>query len=504
MDKKNQTILEWYREHQKRIDAPCGGNGVCGKCRVRFKTEAPIPTIRERELLSIRELENGIRLACVCKMPVGGMDVLEPVDDLGREEKIEKNIWKEESNLSGNEHKNDLQAEQVYGVAIDIGTTTLVMSLVSLLSGQTLGSVSELNPQRMYGADVMTRIRAANEGNLKMLQNIVKKALEKMFERLLKQCDIRMEQVKKVAIVGNTTMLHLLCGYSCEGLGRAPFTPESLTMKRWNSKECGAKLAEDAMIYVLPGVSTFVGADIVAGIYACDMDLKDEVGLLVDIGTNGEMVIGSRQGFFVTSTAAGPVFEGGAISCGMPAISGAITHLTYQNDKWLYECLGDRMPQGICGSGLIDLAAELYQNQIIDENGTLSEAYFEEGCEVVKESEISILQSDIRQLQMGKAAIRAGIEILKEKIEPSYMYVAGAFGKGLCLDNVIKIGMFGREDRSLLVTVGNTALEGTKKFLLDQNGEERLERIVEIAEEIILAREPEFEELYICNMQFSD
>ena len=504
MEKKNQTILEWYREHQKRIDAPCGGNGVCGKCKVRFKKEAPMPTIRERELLTAIELENNIRLACICSMPVGKMAVLEPVGEFWNKNKIEEASIQKIGDKKEDEIGKCLHAAKTYGIAIDIGTTTLVMSIVNLLNGHTIGTVTELNPQRMYGADIMTRIRAANEGSLKMLQSTVKKALEEMVECLLKQCNVRGSQVKKVAIVGNTTMLHLLCGYSCEGLGRAPFTPVSLSMQTFRAEDWQAKFAKDALIYVLPGISTFVGADIVAGIYACDMDRKDEVGMLVDIGTNGEMVIGSRQGFFVASTAAGPVFEGGTISCGMPAIPGAITHLTYQNDKWQYDCLGKKIPQGICGSGLIDLLAELYRNHMMDENGTLADVYFENGCEIVSESKIIIRQSDIRELQMGKSAIRTGIEILKGRIKPQYLYVAGSFGEGIKTKSAVAVGIFDTEDAQYLKVVGNTALEGAKKFLLDKDGEERLGRIVEGAKEIVLAKEPDFEDMYICNMQFAD
>ena len=502
MEKKNQTILEWYRKHQKKIDAPCGGNGVCGKCKVRFKAEAPIPTAREKELLTITELENNIRLACFCEMPDGETEAVEPIGDFWGNEVMEEDIREKKTNQCGNESEKNLQKEHAYGVAIDIGTTTLVMSLVCLLDEQTIGTIKEWNPQRMYGADVMTRIHAANEGSLKSLQEILKGELAIIFERLLKQCNVPTQQVKKVAIVGNTTMLHFLCGYSCEGLGRAPFSPVNLSLQTLRAKACGAKMASDAVIYIFPGISAFVGADIVAGIYACDMDLKEKVGMLIDIGTNGEMVIGNREGFWVASTSAGPVFEGGRISCGMPAISGAITHLTYEDDKWQYKCLGDRSPQGICGSGLIDLLAELYQNHMIDDNGTFSEKYFEAGCKIVTKPEITILQSDIRELQMGKAAIRTGIEILKDRITPEYMYVAGAFGKGIEILSAVTVGMFTTEDVQSLKIVGNTALEGAKKFLFDKDGKERLNRIVEGAKEIVLANEPGFEELYICNMQF--
>lgn len=504
MEKKNQTILEWYREYQKKIDAPCGGNGSCGKCKVRFKTEAPVPTKREEELLTPKELENNIRLACICKISAEKMKIVEPLGAFVEDEGLEDTVSSKEIIEEVNEFINTCYGVEEYGIAIDIGTTTLVMSLVRFSDKQTLATITELNPQRMYGADVMTRIRAANEGSLKILQTIVKHTLEEMFEFLLQKCNADVKQVKKVVIVGNTTMLHLLCGYSCEGLGKAPFTPVSLVLQKWRAYECGNNLLNEAEIYILPGISAFVGADIVAGIYACEMDLKEDVGMLVDIGTNGEMVIGNRQRYYVASTAAGPVFEGGTISCGMPAVQGAISHLNYEDNKWQYKCLGDKVPKGICGSGLIDLLAKLYENQIMDENGTLSDAYFEYGCRIVSDPDIRILQSDIRELQMGKAAIRSGIEILKKRIRPEYIYLAGAFGKEINSNSAVTVGLFGIEDVKCLKIVGNTALEGAKKFLFDKDGEERLKKIVKVSEEIVLAKEKEFEGLYIENMQFKN
>ena len=494
MKSKKQTILEWYRENGEKIDAPCGGRGTCGKCKVCFKKQTKEATKREKELLTAEEIENNIRLACMTEMTNE-----EPFELVGE---LFVSQTKESKKEVSRKHVRKEEKDSKYGVAIDIGTTTLVMQLIDLLNGSELVTLAEINPQRMYGADVMTRIRCANEGKEKELQRLVKDALKEMFERLLRQAEIRRELVKKVVIVGNTTMLHLLLGYSCSGLGVAPFEPVNLQLHRWDGTMCEGGLSKEAEVIVFPGISTFVGADIVAGIYACEMDLKEEVQMLVDVGTNGEMVLGNKDELFVTSTAAGPVFEGGNISCGMPAVKGCITHLSVGQEQWSYEALGERLPTGLCGSALIDLLAGMYKIGIIDENGTLLDKYFEEGYCINEQFNIRILQSDIRELQMGKAAIRAGMELLEKRNKPVKIYLAGAFGTEIRLDSATLIGLFSKEAATHMQIMSNTALKGAKKFLIDTAGEDRLRHIVAKAKEVVLAKEADFEELYISYMQF--
>ena len=511
MEEKKQTILEWYREKHNYIDAPCGGQGTCGKCKVRFLENPPEPTEREKELLSAEEIAGQIRLACMTRMAEGSRFV--PAAKMSEQEYIMV-------------HE---PAAGTYGIAIDVGTTTLVMRLVNLNTGKAIATVSGVNPQRMYGADVITRIKLANEGQLQLLCLEVKRALKDLFYLLLEEAKIVTSLIKKVVIVGNTTMLHILQGYSCEGLGTAPFSPVDLSMQKLTAGAYAKELPEDAKIIILPGISAFVGADIVAGMYYCDMDLKETTHMLVDVGTNGEMVLGNRHGFWVTSTAAGPVFEGGNISCGMPAVLGCITHMRLRKceysrqeeqalnvavskqqkkvkrvESWEYECLGEQTPQGICGSGLIDLTAGLYEAGIIDENGTLTEMYFEEGYPICQSTETTLrmLQSDIREIQMGKAAIRAGIELLSRKVTPENIYLAGAFGAQIDLKSAMGIGLFSESDIAKIKSVGNAALEGAQKFLLDEAGEARIKEMVSCAKEILLANEPEFEEYYIKYMQF--
>lgn len=499
---RKQTILEWYRSQYKKIDAPCGGNGTCGKCKVRFHGRAKEACEAEKAVLSQEEIQSGIRLACMTEMTDEARFSL--VGELFENDKIQRIMNEDE----------DLQDAE-YGVAIDIGSTTLVMCLLNLTSGRVFATLSALNPQRAYGADIMSRMKSANEGELPKLQAILHQALRELFEELISVAKVDKTRIRKIAIVGNTTMLHLLQGFSCETLSVAPFTPVDISMRKIKAGRFDRAM-EETEIIILPCISAFVGADVVAGIYACDMDLSEETQMLVDVGTNGEMVIGDKMGFLVTSTAAGPVFEGGKICCGMPAVNGGVVHLARSDRRkvkedtiWSYQSIGSVKPCGICGSGLIDLAAELVTGQVLDENGTLEDRFFEDGYELrlLYQGEkvcFRITQSDIRELQMGKSAIRAGMECLLDKRKTDNIYLAGAFGNGLDVVKSRKIGLFSHEMADRIQLSGNTALDGAKKFLCDAEGETRIRQICVMAKEFLLTEETQFFERYIQYMQFDE
>mgnify|MGYP003301589076 CR=1 FL=1 len=512
----NQTILEWYQQNNRFIDAPCAGKGDCGRCKIRFMSEAPIPQEKEKRLLKETELRMGVRLACVTKMQNDAH--FEVIGDLFETEKIVvpvEETWQE---------KVEIDEREQLGIALDIGTTTLAMSLVRLSSGKCIKTVTAVNHQRSYGADVISRIQAENSGKGLELQECILKDIWNMLLEMLQLTGIKSGQIKKFAIAGNTTMCHLLLGYSCEGLGKAPFRPANLSLIKITTAELFKKLAFwiktnavysnlNAEVVILPGISAFVGADIVAGMYACDMDLSEKTHMLLDIGTNGEMVIGNKDGFLVTATAAGPVFEGGNISCGMPAVKGSVSHVQcvsgFSGDGekefvWNCEMIGieqqsEEMPKGICGSGLIDLAAALWKEGLIDENGTLIEKFFETGVLI---KGLKITQADIRELQMGKAAIRAGIEILRQKMIPECIFLAGGFGTELDIDAANVIGLIPKGIDNDVFLKGNTSLLGLQKFLTDENAQMRVKNIVKLSEEIMLAEEGNFEEKYILFMQF--
>ncbi len=530
MKEQKQTILEWYQQTNQNIDAPCNGKGECGRCKIKFLENPPSVSKKDLKLLSEEEIKQGIRLACTTKKTE--QENFIPMDSFLQQDIFVPNV--NQTQQINQKYVNN--KKEIYGIALDIGTTTLAMSLIGLSTGECFATITRVNHQRNFGADVISRIQAANDGKLSQLQQVILQDILEMLLSIQKEAKIETSQIKRMVIAGNTTMCHLLRGLSCEGLSQAPFQSVSIELVKMKIKELWRNfhfeeneiLQENHLdevrmkefleeltgyVTIFPGISAFIGGDIVAGMYACDMDLQEEVQMLLDVGTNGEMVIGNKERFFVTSAPAGPVFEGGAISCGMPAVDGAVFAIESREVKqkllWSYQILGTEKTRakGICGSGLVDLAAELWKRGIIDENGTLDDEHFESGFLLpmeLEENQIILTQADIRELQMGKAAIRAGIELLIKKSEekPKKWYLSGGFGTAIQKEAAGRIGLFPKEYIEQITPMGNTALLGAVKYLLDKDGELRVKKIVKLAEEIYLAREVDFEEKYILFMQF--
>lgn len=503
---KGKSLLELLREQHIYVDAPCAGKGNCGRCRVRFLAGAPELTEREKKLLTKEEQENGIRLACAV-YPQDGCQIELP---LQREEQIATLV---------NEKCAQMQAGQNdgigYGAAIDIGTTTLAASLIDLGNGRRIGVTSRVNHQRAYGADVISRIQAANEGAGAILQQSICSDIDCMLKQLVSDAGIPLEALGQIVIVGNTTMCHLLRGLSCAGLGVAPFTPEDVSWWEGKTTDFPGLMAWNADVTILPGISAFVGADIVAGIYGSGIDEK-EACLFLDIGTNGEMAVGGREGFLVTSAAAGPVFEGGGITCGVPGVPGAVTRVSLERCRSgnaldgirtsVCETIAGKEPIGLCGTGIIAVMGELVRLGLVDENGTLAEPWFSGNVPVAGEK-VYFSEQDIRQVQMGKAAIRAGIETLLLEYGNRMIqriYVAGGFGCFLDVEQAVRIGMFPKSFEGRVEMLGNSALAGAEKFLTENStkGKRRIEGITAHAREIGLAVHPHFNDLYLESMFF--
>lgn len=499
-----KALLSLLQERGIYVMAPCNGKGECGRCRVRFLSGTPTPTEKERRLLTREELEGGIRLACA-------VHITEPCQIL-LEESGEENMAVLTEKQEQGKMCSSRKEKDGYGIAIDIGTTTLAAELFELPGGRTVSVAAGVNHQRAYGADVISRISAANEGKGKLLQECIRADIVRVAKKLLGEA-VTKEEVKQIVVVGNTTMCHLLRGLSCERLGCAPFVPTDNSL--YETEACSLFGVEgwQAKVTVLPGISAFVGADIVAGIYASEMDIKQETSLLLDIGTNGEMVLCCDGALFVTSTAAGPVFEGGNISCGVPGIPGAICHAKLCDADWNCETIDRKTPIGICGTGIIDIVSELVEAGWVDENGTLKEPWFTNGITVA--GNVTFNQRDIREIQMGKAAIRAGIdtllgeyagtqEVKTQKAESFNVYLAGGFGYYMDAKNAIRIGMFPETFAGRTECIGNSALEGAKKYLLsEKSARARIAQITTRANEINLAEQAVFQELYVSQMFFS-
>lgn len=512
--KQQKNLLEMLQEKNEYISAPCNGNGICGKCIVRYKRGATEPTRRDREVFSEKQLEDGYRLACQSH-PVGAYEVELPES----EETIEvlsqwENQRTEEILKNTAEGTAEKTENALYGICIDIGTTTLAALLVNLETEADCQTAVSVNHQRTYGSDVLSRISASNSGKKWEIQRCIRQDLQKLIRELLQKEKITEQQIQRIVIAGNTTMCHLLRGFSCETLGVAPFLPVDLSWMEGSAADFLGMKELETKVVILPGISAFVGADIMAGIAKMNMHRSEGYYLLLDIGTNGEMVLGNCRHMYVTSTSAGPAFEGGNISCGMASIPGVISHVFMEETgKTGFQVIGEadgenkkkQQAIGICGTGMIDLVYELRKHQMIDEHGTYSDLYFDTGYELA--GKVKFTQNDIREIQMAKAAIRAGVDILVKKAgiafdEVDNCYLAGGFGTKIDITKAAGIGLIPKELEVKTIPVGNTVLAGTKEVLLGRISKDELEKIQTMADVINLAEENDFEELYLSYMDF--
>lgn len=468
---KGDNLKDVLQAEGYLLPAFCGGRGICGKCEVYID-------------------EKGKQLACRVNVQTDMTVTLMNVEKEDAEYAI---VGHMESNLSETSGK--------YKIAIDIGTTTLAFSMLDAKSGDVCAVHTALNSQRIYGADVINRIQASVDGRGRELQTCIENDIAEGIQTLLQKGSVEADEIEKIAIVGNTVMLHLLRGYSCKGLCRYPFEPKTLGIEKLTQGEFRS-------VTILPGITAFVGADITAGVYACDMQ-KDTNGILIDMGTNGEIVLKAGGHYYVTSVAAGPAFEGGNILWGMGSVAGAIAGAAMDKEIKI-KTIGDMPPIGICGTGLVEIVAELLEYGIVDETGKLSDEYFEKGYSVAKTEDgrdIVLTQKDIRQFQMTKAALSTGIEILLERAgieveDVDRVYLAGGFGCYLNIEKAAKTGLIPWELQGKTLAIGNTALLGAEKFLMDNSALEKLENIIQNCTEIVLSMEPEFQEKYIENINF--
>lgn len=451
VNETEETILELLTRQGYSLSC-CGGNGICGRCKVRFLKGATLPSVADRKTFTPDELRAGYRLACLSR-PKGECTVEVHFMEDKKIEVVTQNLLPAQS-LD--------KSAGTYFLAVDLGTTTIAMQAIAENTGKVVGTYGALNPQRRFGKDVIARIQAGNAGKLSALQEAVMQALKDGISYLQKGG----LSFTRIILAGNTTMIHLLMGYSVEGLGSYPFHPETLD---WIETKI-----QNIQTFLLPGISTFVGGDIVSGIYQLGIHKAEEKTLLVDLGTNGEIVVGDKNKLLVTATAAGPAFEGGPLA-------------------------------GIIGSDMITLVSTMLKEKVIDETGKLEERYEKEGYPIAG---IRITQKDIRNLQLAKAAIRTGIDTLLACCRISYdeiqqVYLAGGFGYYLQVEDAKRIGLLPKELIEKVKTVGNTSLGGA--ILLGQKEKIRkeLNPILEKAENINLATLENFGEKYLEALNFS-
>lgn len=465
--KTDQTFLAYLQERKIPIDATCNGKGTCGKCKVKFIDPIPLPSTEEIKLLQPDELNAGIRLVCRHTIDVD--------TTIERLEEAEFTILGSDVRHFHTEHP-----DETIRIAIDIGTTTVVLLAVDG-SGTVLDEIRFLNPQRSYGADVLSRIQASQELGIKPISDALLHSLESALVSLFTKYP---GSRYKIGVTGNPTMTHFFMQAPVEPIIRVPYSVSVKETKVFQLTDLFPALDYPAEIIVYPPISAYVGADILCGLVELDFFSRKGTHLFLDLGTNGELVLLKNGIAYATSTAAGPAFEGGNLSCGCGSIDGAI-HNVFRNDDGSigFETISDEPPVGICGSGYIDLFSVLL-GQEMDEGGHLDEI-------VELTHEIGLTQQDVRMFQLAKAAIRTGIEILLKKTDTQAKEIerfdlAGGFGSGLRIDAAITIGLFPKEFNGKIHTVGNTALRGTMKLLLDESQDPiDLSRIhtVELADE---------------------
>lgn len=498
--KNTESLMEALLREEYYISAPCGGRGRCGKCRIQVKKGELAVTPEDEKAFSKAELEEGWRLSCRA-YPKEDLTIAFALKDEAQFEI-----------LAGDEENGDISAESGYDIAIDIGTTTIAMELIGCDSKKNLHAVTAINGQRNYGADVITRIQASIDGKKEVLRDSIRTDLKKGICRLLEETKVPKEKVGRIAIGGNTTMGHLLMGYDCDSLGVFPFTPVNIDFIKGSCEEIIGECGLSSEVILLPGISTYVGGDIVSGLYSCDFDRTDDICLLVDLGTNGEMALGNKEKILVTSTAAGPAFEGGNITWGMGSVPGAICSVTINEDGPQIKTIQDKPPVGICGTGVVETISEMVKAELVEETGLIDDDYFDEGyplAETEDGKKIVFTGKDVREIQLAKAAVRAGMETLMknygvEKSQVKRVYLAGGFGYKLDKNKAVEIGMFPEEFRDRIETVGNSSLSGAMKYLGDPCGEERMHSLVQISEEIGLASDKFFNECYMNSMLFAE
>jgi uncharacterized 2Fe-2S/4Fe-4S cluster protein (DUF4445 family) len=531
---KGKTILSYLQELGIEINASCGGEGKCGQCLVEVesapgalsdKTEAEdkflqspyrasekappgLAGARAEPVMGRSPTDGRQRLACQAiilkidepiyvQVPRRSFCILEsgkyweiPVVPFVRREGERVFYESEEVGeyLGG-----------IYGIALDIGTTTLALYLVDLETGEVRSVIARENPQTKYGNNVVSRIEFARKGQ-SILEKEIRTAVNEMISAMT---DPR--KVYEIVVVGNPVMRDLFFGYSVESLGTSPYEPLGVEAVHKTTEELGLEANPKARVYGLPLIGSFVGADALAVALATGMCKSKKISMAIDIGTNTEIVLGNRDRLIATSCAAGPAFEGSSITHGICGVSGAIKEVQIENGKALYKTIGYADPVGICGSGLIDILAELLENHIINGRGK----FYGDKKEFNIAGGIGLSEGDIDQLNLAKTAVSVGIKILMERYgieleEIDNLFLAGAFGYYINIENAIRIGLFPAIELEKVEKVGNAAIEGARQALISKTKREDAEAVATRIEHVKLEEEADFIEKFVGELYFQN
>jgi len=472
------------------VEFPCGGRGNCKRCRVQVLEGDLAVTPGDEAILEPEERERGWRLACRSRA----------------EQSVSLQVEQFRAPILADHSDFDFEPRPGYGVAVDLGTTTVVAQLVDLASGNVLACHTSLNPQGAFGSDIMHRTQhALEEAGRKKLMTLVRRGLGKLVGRVIATAEAGEAPIDAVTVVGNTVMHHLFCGLDVEPLARVPFQSSEDGLQEFAADDLGWKISGNPMVRFLPCLGGFVGSDVLAGVLATRMHERDELAILVDLGTNGEMVVGNAERILCASAAAGPAFEAGGIQMGMQATTGAIDEVTVENGRLRCHVIGDVAPRGICGSGLVDGVAAGLDLGWVDPSGRLAGGR----SNLELRDPVHITQTDVRQLQLAKGAIAAGIRILLNHWgagpgDAPRVYLAGAFGNYVNRASARRIGLIDFPDEAV-ESVGNSALLGAKLALF---GKDRAAceyaDVLRRIEHLSLASDPGFQEIFVGETPFPE
>jgi uncharacterized 2Fe-2S/4Fe-4S cluster protein (DUF4445 family) len=504
---KGITLFEAAEHLGVLIRSDCGGKGICGKCRVKVDPPHNLDpkTGAEEESLPLSEWGPSYRLACRAKI-LGPVTVTIPEELMLKEESSGKTGVKGFFPVFPGERDTNRTR---LGAAFDVGTTTVAAYLCDLNSGKILVSKAMVNPQRPFGEDVISRIAAilSDKANLEKQQQLVAGAMNELIASCLEETRNHNEDIEEITVVGNTTMQHIFAGFNPKSLGVSPYVPVTCSSVTTSARDLGLDLPPRTPVYIFPVISGFLGGDILAAFLADQPLKREETTLIIDIGTNGELILSSGKGIWATSCATGPALEGAQISCGMRAASGAVSRVFFRPESAspiVFETIDNAKPMGICGSGIIDALAAMRKADVTLENGTFNPeapgvVLNGQGTGqkfILPDTDVHITLKDVRQVQLAKAALFVGIESLLKKAgvaRVDHTILTGAFGAKFDWQNARDIGMLPKEILEGKVdSAQNLAGTGAVMALLDKRRRTEIESIALEVEFLDLACEPDF------------
>lgn len=512
--KVGKTLLEHIQELGVDINASCGGVGECKQCLVKVSQTSCLTPLTDAEREFIRE--KGYRLACQARVMCDDRDIFAVIPErkftiwaTGTRKEIELDPYVNVIPLYGNRvhwKTRDLgiYEGELFGIALDIGTTTLSLYCTDLQTGKDILVMSRENPQIKYGNDVITRITYARNNGPKALEQEIRIAIGEMILSL----PVNSHHIYEMTVVGNPTMRDLFFGLPVDKLGEAPYEPFSKAPVHKNAEDLGLPINPGGVVYGLPLISGFIGADNVGVILVTDLHRSSETRLAIDIGTNTEIVIGNKDRMIATSCASGPAFEGVGLSWGTGGVGGAIKNVSIERGLHVsYKTINDLPPIGICGSGYIDLLAQMLDSGIIDWKGRFVDGR-EEFIVVERENPLTISERDIDKLKLAKAAVSLGIkkllEIYKIELEDiDKLYIAGGFGNFIDVDNAKKIGLLPDLRPEKIERVGNAAIEGGRAALLSKRSRSEAEMIARKVDHLRLESTRDFSYSYMRELPFN-